>query len=86
MHTAWFAVNYKAYNKIRKKIPSIKGVLLNVYRDFVLKVRYVLGVLGVSKELNFLHMVTARDLMGTADAPTETHKTTLVKQVMKGYA
>ena len=43
------------------------------------------GALGVSNEMPFMHMVTSSLVMGIADGPTEVHKVTLAKQVLKDY-
>ena len=43
------------------------------------------GALGVSNEMPFMRMVTSSLVMGIADGPTEVHKDTIAKQVVKGY-
>jgi acyl-CoA dehydrogenase len=43
------------------------------------------GALGVTNEMPFLGMVTGAAVMGLADGPTEVHKTTVAKQVLRGY-
>jgi acyl-CoA dehydrogenase len=43
------------------------------------------GALGVTNEMPFLGMVTGAAVMGLADGPTEVHKTTVAKQVLRDY-
>jgi acyl-CoA dehydrogenase len=40
---------------------------------------------GVTNEMPFLGMVTGAAVMGLADGPTEVHKTTVAKQVLRDY-
>lgn len=41
--------------------------------------------LGLSNELPFMHWVTESYFLALADGPTEVHKVTLAKQVLRGY-
>ena len=41
--------------------------------------------MGVSNEMPFMGMVTSALVMGIADGPTEVHKVTVAKQVLKDY-
>jgi acyl-CoA dehydrogenase len=41
--------------------------------------------MGVSNEMPFMGMVTSALVMGIADGPTEVHKITVAKQVLKDY-
>ena len=43
------------------------------------------GALGVSNEMPFMHMVTSSLVMGIADGPTEVHKVTLARQLLKTF-
>ena len=43
------------------------------------------GALGVSNEMPFMGMVTSALVMGIADGPTEVHKATVAKQVLRDY-
>jgi acyl-CoA dehydrogenase len=56
-----------------------------VYNDIATKAAHLHGALGVSNEMPFMHMVTSSLVMGIADGPTEVHKVTLAKQVLKDY-
>jgi len=49
------------------------------------KAAHLHGALGVSNEMPFMRMVTSSLVMGIADGPTEVHKVTLAKQILKDY-
>jgi len=76
---------HKDYNRVRKDIAAIKVAMPKVYNDIATKAAHLHGALGVSNEMPFMHMVTSSLVMGIADGPTEVHKVTLAKQVLKDY-
>jgi acyl-CoA dehydrogenase len=85
MRTAWLIDKYKDYNKVRKDIAAIKVAMPTVYHDIAAKALHIHGALGVSNEMPFMGMVTSSFVMGIADGPTEVHKVTVAKQILKDY-
>ncbi|MBS0491982.1 MAG: acyl-CoA dehydrogenase family protein [Proteobacteria bacterium] len=85
LRTAWLIDKHKDYNMVRKDIAAIKVAMPKVYNDVATKAAHLHGALGVSNEMPFMHMVTSSLVMGIADGPTEVHKVTLAKQVLKDY-
>ena len=85
LRTAWLIDKHKDYNKVRKDIAAIKVAMPQVYHDVATKAAHLHGALGVSNEMPFMHMVTSALVMGIADGPTEVHKVTLARQVLKDY-
>ncbi|OYW95913.1 MAG: acyl-CoA dehydrogenase [Caulobacterales bacterium 32-67-6] len=85
LRTAWLIDKHKDYNKVRKDIAAIKVAMPKVYNDVATKAAHLHGALGVSNEMPFMHMVTSSLVMGIADGPTEVHKVTLAKQILKDY-
>ncbi len=85
LRTAWLIDKHKDYNLVRKDIAAIKVLTPKVYGDIATKAAHLHGALGVSNEMPFMHMVTSSLVMGIADGPTEVHKVTLAKQVLKDY-
>ena len=85
LRTAWLIDKHKDYNKVRKDIAAIKVAMPQVYHDIATKAAHMHGALGVSNEMPFMHMVTSSLVMGIADGPTEVHKVTVAKQVLKDY-
>lgn len=85
LRTAWLIDKHKDYNLVRKDIAAIKVAMPKVFNDIATKAAHLHGALGVSNEMPFMHMVTSSLVMGIADGPTEVHKVTLAKQVLKDY-
>jgi acyl-CoA dehydrogenase len=85
LRTAWLIDKHKDYNKVRKDIAAIKVAMPQVYHDVATKAAHLHGALGVSNEMPFMHMVTSSLVMGIADGPTEVHKVTLAKQILKDF-
>ncbi|BBX69161.1 acyl-CoA dehydrogenase family protein [Mycolicibacterium psychrotolerans] len=85
LHTAWEIDKYNDYKKVRKDIAAVKVVMPTVLHDIAWRAMQVHGALGVTNEMPFLAMVTGAAVMGLADGPTEVHKTTVAKQVLRDY-
>jgi acyl-CoA dehydrogenase len=56
-----------------------------VYHDIASKALHLHGAIGTSGEMPFMGMVQSSYVMGIADGPTEVHKITVAKQVLKDY-
>jgi acyl-CoA dehydrogenase len=56
-----------------------------VYHDIAASAAHLHGAMGVSNEMPFMGMLTSAMVMGIADGPTEVHKVTVAKQVLKDY-
>jgi acyl-CoA dehydrogenase len=85
LYTAWEIDKYNDYKRVRKDIAAVKVVMPTVLHDIAWRAMQVHGALGVTNEMPFLAMVTGAAVMGLADGPTEVHKTTVAKQVLRGY-
>jgi acyl-CoA dehydrogenase len=85
MRTAWLIDKHKDYKLVRKDIAAIKVAMPKVYHDIAAAALHIHGAIGVSNEMPFMHMVTSAFVMGIADGPTEVHKVTVAKQVLKDY-
>ncbi|MBJ7385687.1 MAG: acyl-CoA dehydrogenase, partial [Mycolicibacterium sp.] len=85
LYTAWEIDKFNDYKRVRKDIAAVKVVMPTVLHDIAWRAMQVHGALGVTNEMPFLGMVTGAAVMGLADGPTEVHKTTVAKQVLRGY-
>jgi acyl-CoA dehydrogenase len=85
LHTAWKIDKYHDYRKVRKDIALVKTVMPTVYHDIAARALQVHGALGASNEMPFGRMVHGAFVMGLADGPTEVHKVTVAKQVLRDY-
>jgi acyl-CoA dehydrogenase len=85
LRTAWLIDKHKDYHKVRKDSAALKVAMPPVYGDVAQKAAHLHGALGVSNEMPFMHMVNSALVMGIADGPTEVHKVTLARQILKDY-
>ena len=85
LYTAWSIDKYNDYRRVRKDIATVKVVMPDVLHDIAWRAMQVHGALGVSNEMPFMRMVTGAAVMGLADGPTEVHKVTIARQVLRGY-
>jgi acyl-CoA dehydrogenase len=85
LRTAWLIDKHKDYKMVRKDIAAIKVAMPQVYHDIAAAALHIHGAIGVSNEMPFMGMVTSAFVMGIADGPTEVHKVTVAKQVLRDY-
>src|ERR1700693_548487 len=85
LRTAWRIDKYKDYLKVRKDISAVKAQMPKVFHDVVVRALQVHGSLGVTPEMPFAEQVMESFVMGLADGPTEVHKITLARQVLREY-
>jgi acyl-CoA dehydrogenase len=85
LRTAWLIDKHKDYKMVRKDIAAIKVAMPKVYHDIAAAALHIHGAIGVSNEMPFMGMVTSAFVMGIADGPTEVHKVTVAKQVLRDY-
>ncbi|PSR64799.1 MULTISPECIES: acyl-CoA dehydrogenase family protein [Nocardia] len=85
LYTAWEIDKYNDYRKVRKDIAAVKVVMPTVLHDIAWRAMQVHGALGVTNEMPFFTMIHGAGVMGLADGPTEVHKGTVAKQVLREY-
>jgi acyl-CoA dehydrogenase len=85
LYTAWEIDKYNDYKRVRKDIATAKVVMPAVLHDIAWRAMQVHGALGVTNEMPFFKMIHGAGVMGLADGPTEVHKGTVAKQVLRGY-
>ena len=85
LHVAWLIDKHKDYKKVRKDIAAVKVAMPKVYHDIAANALHIHGALGVSNEMPFTGMVISSFVMGIADGPTEVHKVTVAKQLLKDF-
>jgi acyl-CoA dehydrogenase len=86
LYTAWSIDKHKDYRKVRKDIATVKVVMPGVLHDIALRALQVHGALGASNEMPFHQMILGASVMGIADGPTEVHKVTVARQVLRDYS
>ena len=85
LRTAWKIDRYKDYRKVRADISAVKAAMPRVYHDVYSRALQIHGSLGLSNEMPFAAGVLDSYHMGLADGPTEVHKVTLAREMLKGY-
>jgi acyl-CoA dehydrogenase len=86
MRTAWRIDKLQDYRKVRKDIAAVKAAMPRVLHDIAARALHVHGSIGVSNEMPFAGLVNRSFQMGLADGPTEVHKITVAKQVLRDYS
>jgi acyl-CoA dehydrogenase len=85
LYTAWSIDKHNDYRKVRKDIAAVKVLMPDVLHDIAQRALQVHGALGVSNEMPFNRMILAASVLGLADGPTEVHKVTVARQVLRDY-
>jgi len=85
LYTAWEIDQYKDYRRTRKNIAAIKVLTPKVIHDACWRSMHAHGALGCSNEMPFGRMWTMAPALAAADGPTEVHKVTVAREVLKGY-
>ena len=85
LYVAWSIDRHNDYRKVRKDIAAVKVVMPGVLHDIAMRAMQVHGALGVSNEMPFHRMVMTASVLGLADGPTEVHKVTVARQVLRGH-
>src|SRR5271165_2434737 len=85
LYTAWEIDQFKDYRRTRKNIAAIKALTPKVVHDGVWRSMHAHGALGVSNEMPFAGMWMSAPIMSVVDGPTEVHKVTVAREVLKDY-
>ena len=85
LYTAWLIDKHNDYRRVRKDIAAVKVLMPGVLHDIAWRAIQIHGALGVSNEMPFSSMMVAASVMGLADGPTEVHKVTVARQVLREH-
>jgi acyl-CoA dehydrogenase len=81
LQAAW-VIEQHGYGAARRYVAACKVKAAEVQRDMAHKAVHIHGALGTT---NTLPITRGTDWLGIADGPTEVHKVTLARQVLKDY-
>jgi acyl-CoA dehydrogenase len=70
---------------VRKNIAAVKAVMPKVLHDISERALHLHGSLGLSTEMPFTDWLVNSYHVGLADGPTEVHKITVAREVLKEY-
>ncbi len=85
LRTAWRIDQYQDYKKVRGDIAAVKVAMPGVLNRIASRALQIHGSLGVSSEMPFVDMIVSSYTMGLADGPTEVHKVTLARKILRDY-
>ena len=83
LRTAWKIDKLQDYKQVRGDISAAKIAMTVVLKRIVDRALQVHGSFGLSDEAPFVHMLLNAYHVGLADGPTEVHKATLAREVLK---
>jgi acyl-CoA dehydrogenase len=84
LYAAWH-IDKGHKSEARTYIAAVKVQTAEVMHDVVRRALHLHGALGCSNEMPLISMWMAVPVMGIADGPTEVHKISVAKQVLKRY-
>jgi acyl-CoA dehydrogenase len=84
LRTAWKIDKLNDYQKVRADISAVKIGMTGVLKRIADRALQVHGSFGISDEAPFVHMLLNAYHVGLADGPTEVHKATLARELLKG--
>ncbi len=82
LHTAWL-IDQSSFAEARRQIAACKVLAAEVLSAISQRSQHLHGALGVSNLMTFSTSLAA--MMGIMDGPTEVHKVSVARQVLKGY-
>jgi acyl-CoA dehydrogenase len=85
LYVAWSIDQTHDARAVRKDIAAIKVLTPQVLHNIVQRSIQIHGALGVSNEMPLGGLWVAAAVMGLVDGPTEVHRTTVARQVLKSY-
>lgn len=84
LYAAWLLDRDQSYTRpVRREISAIKAAMPGVLRDVVYRALHLHGSLGMSNETPLMDMWQYVPEMGIVDGPTEVHKISVAKDVLR---
>jgi acyl-CoA dehydrogenase len=86
LQTAWKIDKYNDYKMVRKDIAASKILASRTLVDVATKALQIHCSLGISDEMPFVSMIVNGLHVGIADGPTEIHKVTIARELLRDVA
>src|SRR3546814_8215114 len=83
LETAWLADQGHDWRAIRANVAAVKAAMPKLLHDIAARALHIHGSLGLSHEMPFAEWVINSFHIGLADGPTEVHKVTLAREILK---
>ncbi|MFQ5514477.1 MAG: acyl-CoA dehydrogenase family protein [Myxococcota bacterium] len=84
LHTAWL-IDRGEKDRARTQIAAVKVATARILHDIVWRAMHVHGALGVSNEMPLGRMWLTAPIMGIVDGPSEVHRVTVARRVLRDY-
>jgi acyl-CoA dehydrogenase len=84
LHTAWI-IDTQPHGAARTHIAMCKVAMAQVFHDIVRRAVHLHGSLGTTPELPLANMWMRVPYVALVDGPTEVHRTTIARQLLKRY-
>ena len=85
LETAWLIDKHHDYKMVRKNIAAVKAIMPGVLHDVSARALHLHGSFGISTEMPFSDLLINSYHVGLADGPTEVHKVTVAREVLKDF-
>ena len=85
LHTAW-VIDTQQHGAARTQIAACKVAMAKVLHDIIQRALLLHGSLGTTHETPLADWWMGVPSLALADGPTEVHRTTVAKQILKGYS
>ena len=84
LYAAWLIDKHKAYTReVRREIAAVKAAMPGVLKDVIYRALHLHGSLGMSNDTPLMGMWAMVPEMGIVDGPTEVHKVTVARQILR---
>jgi acyl-CoA dehydrogenase len=83
LETAWLVDQGHDWKALRKNVAAVKSVMPKILHDISARALHIHGSLGISHEMPFAEWLIDSFHVGLADGPTEVHKVTVAREVLK---
>jgi acyl-CoA dehydrogenase len=84
LHTAWL-IDQNTTAGTRREVAACKVLCEQVLHDVAWRAMHIHGALGITNEMPLMPMIEEAAVMGLADGPTEVHKVTVARQVLRDH-
>jgi acyl-CoA dehydrogenase len=84
LHAAW-VVDRVGGSAARAEIAGVKVATPKIFHEAAKRAMHLHGALGTSNEMPIANMLLMSMVLGIADGPTEVHKDTIARSVLKDY-
>ena len=85
LQTAWKIDQHNDYKAVRADISAVKAMMQKVLHDVSARALQLHGSLGTTHEMPFVQHLVESFVLGLADGPTEVHKVTLARLLLKDH-